>query len=134
VVLRVGCTILRRSIRPRSVVVDPFDVGRVEVLRGPQPGKDPDIMKALAKRGAFVGIDRVRGDAGADLDRVALVLGFLEAGYVDRLLLSSDTRKDFGRVARFFAQLQAAGVSDAMRRTILVDNPRRFLAFVPKTG
>lgn len=115
-----------------SVGVNPrrMAIGHVDSL----PGKDPDIMKGLAKRGAFVGIDRVRGDAGADLDRVALVLGFLEAGYVDHLLLSSDTRKDFGRVARFFAQLQAAGVSDAMRRTILVDNPRRFLAFVPKTA
>ena len=54
--------------------------------------------------------------------------------HVDHLLLSSDTRKDFARVARFVTQLQAAGVSDAMRRTILVDNPRRFLAFVPRTA
>jgi len=29
-------------------------------------------------------------------------------------------------------QLQAAGVSDAMLHTIQIDNPRRFLAFVPK--
>jgi len=65
------------------------------------PGKDPDIMKALARRGAFVGIDRIRGEAKADEDRVALILGFLEAGYSDRLLLSSDTRRDYSRVARF---------------------------------
>jgi phosphotriesterase-related protein len=115
-----------------SVGVNPrrMAIGHIDSL----PGKDPDIMKALAKRGAFVGLDRVRGDGSSDLDRVALVLAFLDAGYVEHLLLSSDTRKDFGRVARFVAQLQAAGVSDVMRRTILVDNPRRFLAFVPKTA
>jgi phosphotriesterase-related protein len=113
-----------------SVGVNPrrMAIGHVDSL----PGKDPDIMKALARRGAFVGIDRVRGDAVADEARVARVLRFLEAGYVEQLLLSSDTRKDFGRVARFFKQLQVAGVSDGMRQTILVDNPRRFLAFVPK--
>jgi phosphotriesterase-related protein len=96
------------------------------------PGRDPDIMKALARRGAFVGIDRIRGEAKADEDRVALILGFLEAGYSDRLLLSSDTRRDYSRVARFVKQLQAAGVSDAVLHTIQVDNPRAFLAFVPK--
>ena len=36
------------------------------------------------------------------------------------------------KVARFVKQLQAAGVSDAMLHTIRVDNPRTFLAFVPK--
>jgi len=96
------------------------------------PGPDADIMKALARRGAFVGIDRVRGDAKADENRVALILAFLEAGYVDHLLLASDTRRDFGKVARFARQLKASGVSDAMLHTIQVDNPRRFLAFVPK--
>src|SRR5262249_25888575 len=97
------------------------------------PGRDPDIMKALAKRGAFVGIDRIRGDMKGDEDRVALIVGFLDAGYLDRLLLSSDTRRDFGKVARFVRQLRAAGVSDAVLHTIQVDNPRRFLAFVPTT-
>ena len=65
---------------------------------------------------------------------MALILGFLEAGYSDRLLLSSDTRKDYSRVARFVKQLQAAGVSDAMLHTIQVDNPRGFLAFAEVVG
>jgi predicted metal-dependent phosphotriesterase family hydrolase len=86
----------------------------------------------IAGRGAFVGIDRIRGDAKDDENRVALILGFLEAGYSDRLLLSSDTRRDYGRVARFAKQLQAAGVGDAVLHGIQVDNPRAFLAFVPK--
>jgi predicted metal-dependent phosphotriesterase family hydrolase len=98
------------------------------------PGRVPDIMNALARRGAFVGIDRIRGEAKADEDRVALILGFLEAGYAEHLLLSSDTRRDYSRVARFVKQLRAAGVSDAVLHTIQVDNPRRFLAFVPKSA
>jgi phosphotriesterase-related protein len=113
-----------------SVGVNPhrMAIGHMDSLAG----TNPDIMKALAKRGAYVAIDRVRGEAKGDEDRVKLILAFLEAGYVDQLLLSSDTRKDYGKVARFVQQLRAAGVSDTMLHTIQVDNPRRFLAFVPK--
>src|SRR5438128_5225529 len=113
-----------------SAGVDPrrIAIGHMDSL----PGKDPDIMKALARRGAFVGIDRIRGDAKADENRVALILGLLDAGYADHVLLSSDTRKDYSRVARFAKQLQAAGVSDTVLHAIQVDNPRKFLAFVPK--
>ena len=113
-----------------SAGVDPrrIAIGHVDSLAG----SNPDIMVALARRGAFVGIDRVRGDAKADEDRVTRILAFLEAGYVDHLLLSSDTRKDFNRVARFVVQLRGAGVKDETLHHILADNPRRFLAFVPK--
>jgi predicted metal-dependent phosphotriesterase family hydrolase len=111
------------GVNPRRIAI-----GHMDSLGG----KNPDIINTLARRGAFVGIDRVRGDAKADEDRVGLILAFLEAGHVDHLLLSSDTRRDYSRVARFAKQLQAAGVSEAMLRTIQVDNPRRFLAFVPK--
>jgi phosphotriesterase-related protein len=113
-----------------SVGVNPRRVlsGHLDTL----PGLNPDILNALAKRGAFVGIDRVRGDAKQDEDRLKLVLAFLEAGNEDHLLLSSDKRKEFSSVQRFAKQMQAAGVSEATLHTILVDNPRRFLAFVPK--
>ncbi len=115
-----------------SAGVDPrrIAIGHMDSL----PGRNPDIMKALARRGAFVGIDRIRGEAKADEDRVALILGFLEAGYAAQLLLSSDTRRDFGKVARFVKQLRAAGVDDAVLRAVQADNPRRFLAFVPKSA
>src|SRR5262245_11938389 len=76
-----------------SVAVNPqrIAIGHMDSLAG----RNPDIMIALAKRGAFVGIDRIRGDEKADEDRVALIKAFLEAGYVERLLISSDTRRDF---------------------------------------
>ncbi len=113
-----------------SVGVDPrrVAVGHMDSL----PGTNADIISALAERGAFVGLDRVRGDSASDQARVALVLAFLEAGHLEHLLLSSDTRSDFLKVMRFTEQLQRAGVSEAMLQTITVDNPRRFLAFVPR--
>lgn len=116
-----------------SVGVDPrrMAIGHMDSL----PGRDPDIIKALARRGAFVGIDRVRGnvaDPKQDEHRVVLVQALLEAGFVDHVLLSSDKRRDYNSVLHFAKQLSAAGVSEAALHTILVDNPRRFLAFVPK--
>jgi phosphotriesterase-related protein len=114
-----------------SVGVNPqrIAIGHMDSL----PGRNADIILALAKRGAWVGIDRIRGDAKQDEDRVALVQAFLQAGQIDHLLLSSDTRRDYNKVWRFAKQLEAAGVSQANLRTILHDNPRRFLAFVPKS-
>ena len=112
-----------------SVGVDPrrITIGHMDSL----PGTNADIIIALAERGAFVGFDRIRGDTARDEARVALILAFLEAGHLEHLLLSSDTRSDFLKVARLAEQLQGAGVSEEMLHTITVDNPRRFLAFVP---
>jgi predicted metal-dependent phosphotriesterase family hydrolase len=110
------------GVKPRNIAI-----GHMDSL----PGSNPDIIRALAKRGAYVGIDRIRGDEKGDLDRVKLVRAFVEAGYVEHLLLSSDTRKDYTKVARFVEQLRTAGVSNEALHTIQVDNPRRFLVFVP---
>jgi len=131
-----GADVVPRDIALRqldvyeSVGVDPsrIAIGHMDSL----PGTNADIIIALAERGAFVGLDRVRGDTGRDEARVALILAFLEAGHLEHLLLSSDTRSDYLKVNRFSEQLQAAGVSEAMLHTIMVDNPRRFLAFVPR--
>jgi len=99
-----------------------------------------DVIKQLAKRGAFVGFDRVTGGLVPDDKKVTMILAFLEAGYVDRLLLSSDynftarsaARPGYGTTLTVFVpKLRQAGVTDEMLRTITIDNPRRFLAFVP---
>jgi phosphotriesterase-related protein len=102
-----------------------------------------EIPKQLAKRGVFVGFDRVEIPIVPDAQKVTTILAFLEAGYVDQLLLSSDfsngraLKKNGGpgiaqTVTVFGPMLTKAGVSEATLRHILVDNPRRFLAFVPK--
>ena len=102
-----------------------------------------EIPKQLAKRGVFVGFDRVMIPIVPDAQKVTTILAFLEAGYVDQLLLSSDfsngraLKKNGGAglaqtVTVFGPMLTKAGVSDATLRHILVDNPRRFLAVTPK--
>lgn len=100
-----------------------------------------DVIKEIAKRGAFVGFDRVTGGLVPDDKKVRMVLAFLEAGYADRLLLSSDynftarsaARPGYGSTLTVFVpKLRAAGVKDETIRRITVENPRRFLAFVPK--
>jgi predicted metal-dependent phosphotriesterase family hydrolase len=101
------------------------------------------IPKQLAKRGVFVGFDRVTIPIVPDAQKVSTILAFLEAGYADQLLLSSDfsTGRALKRnggpgvaqtVTVFGPMLLKAGVDEATLRRVLVDNPRRFLAHVPK--
>jgi predicted metal-dependent phosphotriesterase family hydrolase len=101
-----------------------------------------DIIKQLAKRGSFVGFDRTTAGAVPDDKKVTMVLAFLEAGYADHLLLSSDynftarsaARPGYGSTFTVFVpKLRAAGVKENTLRRITVDNPRRFLAFAPKS-
>jgi phosphotriesterase-related protein len=102
---------------------------------------DPVAVKALCKRGAFVGYDR-QGGAGDALN-VPQVKALIEAGYAGNLLFSSDLssaaqiKKNGGggygkTVTVFLPKLRAADVEEATLHAIMVDNPRRFLAFVPK--
>ena len=101
-------------------------------------------LKQLARRGVFVGFDRVTLQIVPDAQKVTTILAFLEAGHVDHLLLSSDfatpraLKKNGGpgiaqTVTVFGPMLLQAGVSEATLRHVLVDNPRRFLAFVPRS-
>ena len=104
-----------------------------------------EIAIALAKRGVFVGFDRVTLTTMTDADRVIMAMAMAEAGHADHLLLSSDfysapaLKKNGGpglaKTATIFGpMLLKAGMSEAMLRRMLIDNPRRFLAFVPKEG
>ena len=104
-----------------------------------------EIPKQLARRGVFVGFDRVMLPIVPDAQKVTTILAFLEAGHVDHLLLSSDfangraLKKNGGpgiaqTLTMFVPMLAKAGVDEATLRRVLVDNPRRFLAFVPKTS
>ncbi len=102
-----------------------------------------EIPKQLARRGVFVGFDRVGIPIVPDAQKVTTILAFLDAGHVDHLLLSSDfsntrgLKKNGGpgiaqTVSVFGPMLVKAGVSEATLHQILVDNPRRFLAVRPK--
>jgi phosphotriesterase-related protein len=125
-----------------SVGVDPQHVviGHLDGLDDP----NVKVHNEIAKRGAFVGFNRV-GSTGLVNDdiRVRNIVKFLEAGHADKLILSSDfaneqnTKKAGGpgyamTLTVFVPKLRAAGVSDQILHGVMVDNPRRFLAFVPK--
>ena len=60
-------------------------------------------------------------------------MALVDAGFADNVLLSADQSTGFGRtLTAFVPKLKAAGLSDTVLHKITVDNPRRFLACVPK--
>lgn len=104
-----------------------------------------EIPIAIAKRGAFVGFDRVTIALVPDAQKVTTIMAIVEAGHADKILLASDfsnprgLKKNGGgglgqAVTVFAPMLLKAGMSEAMLKSILVDNSRRFLAFVPKAS
>jgi phosphotriesterase-related protein len=113
------------------------------------------VAKAIARRGAFVAFDRLTRQQQwvPDAKKVTMIRALLDAGLADHLLLSSDyigrVNTSVGEVkayplnvrdggpgyARalvlFVPQLRKAGVPEATIRQLTIDNPRRFLSFVP---
>lgn len=117
-----------------------------------------DVPKRLAKRGVFVAFDRLTRQQQwvTDDQKLKTILAFLDAGFADHCLFSSDYsgsvntgvgEKEFRTgpfhahdggpgwarsVVWFHPMLRKAGVKEDVMRRITVENPRRFLAFVPK--
>jgi phosphotriesterase-related protein len=101
-----------------------------------------EVHRAVCRRGAFIGFDR-QGGPGDD-QVVPMVMSLIEAGYADHLMFASDfaSANDLKRnnkalgyaktLTVFVPKVKKAGASDEVLRQIMVDNPRRFLAFVPK--
>jgi phosphotriesterase-related protein len=88
-----------------------------------------------------VAFDRQGGNN--DAQQVPLVMALLEAGFADRLMFAADTssanqmKQNMGdgyakTFTVFVPKLKAAGADDKVLHQIMVDNPRKFLAFVPK--
>jgi phosphotriesterase-related protein len=129
-------------------------IGHVCCLDDPKAA----VAIAVAKRGAFVAFDRVTRQQQwvSDEHRIHMIQAFLDAGQIDHLLLSSDyigrVNTNVGEISvypgplhardggpgyarplvLFVPQLRKAGIKDEDIRHITQDNPRRFLAFVPK--
>ena len=102
------------------------------------------VPLAMAKRGACLGFDHSgRPDDPRLAEYVRTIMTILEAGYVDRVCLSSDfanqkyLRKNGGPgismvMTTIVPRLRQAGVDDATLHRIFVENPRRVLAFAPR--
>ena len=119
-------------------------IGHMATIR---PEHDPlGTHMAVARRGAFIGLDTLGHEMGrSDIpaaDKVRMVQDLLDAGLEDHILLSSDQgnvrqfKRYYGHgwasvLMQFVPKLRFAGVPEETIRKILVDNPRRFLAFVP---
>jgi len=88
------------------------------------------VHKAICRRGAFIGFDR---QGNNDTQQVPMVMSMIEAGFASHLMFSSDASSGYSKTMTvFLPKLKAAGASDEVLHGIMVDNPRRFLAFVPK--
>ena len=100
---------------------------------------DPEFHEAVARRGAYVQFDNVRGDAEWDTrNKVQWVRRLVDAGYEDQVLLSQDVYMKpmlaayggtgYGYILTdFVPRLLAAGMSREQVQLLLVDNPRRAL-------
>jgi phosphotriesterase-related protein len=103
-----------------------------------------DVAIQLARRGVYVGFDRVTlNGTMPDENRVVMAMAMIEAGYADKLLLSSDFYSSAALKANdgpglaqtatvFGRMLTDAGLDAETLRGILEDNPRRFLSFTPE--
>jgi len=88
------------------------------------------VHKTICRRGAFVGFDR---QGVNDTQQIPMVMALVDAGFADHLMFSADGSSGYSKtVSVFLPKLKAAGISDQVLHRIMVDNPRRFLAFVPK--
>jgi phosphotriesterase-related protein len=121
-------------------------IGHLSTIK---PDAEPlaQTAKAIAKRGAFLGFDTVGHLMGRsaipDALKVKYVMAVIDAGYEEQLLLSNDStpppqlKANWGNgfsaaLVTFVPKLRHAGVKDTTLHKILVDNPRRLLATVPR--
>lgn len=107
---------------------------------------DLERDKKIARAGAYVSYDHLGIEdwsrmpyAMPDERRLELVSAMLEAGFQERILLSSDSRSwslgraepflhNAGHMLRYFLpKLRKAGISEQVITGILVDNPKRVL-------
>ena len=117
------------------------------IRRADDPGWE--THKEIARRGAFLGFDTVGHQMSSSFiperEKVDMVLNALEAGLEDHILLSSDfanttqIKANWGNgfstvLVQFVPKLRYFGVPDETIQKILVDNPRRWLAYQPMTA
>jgi predicted metal-dependent phosphotriesterase family hydrolase len=152
-VLRAGARAHRRTGLPITLHARFGRVGmaQLDILaeEGVDPGRvivghtdtdpDPDYHEALARRGAWVEFDTVRGRVPLVAERrLHYVAEVRRRGYLDRLLVSHDVcalshLRAYGGTGYdylpgdFAARLREAGMSDEELTRLFVENPRRAL-------
>jgi len=136
-----GCALEQLDIFTKSGV----DMNKICIGHLSDIFDDPnaDTHKTIAKAGGWLGFDTVGHRLGpGDSVKVGMILKLIEAGFEDRILLASDFASEpetkanggagYSTVSTvFLPKLKYAGVKDATINKMMVDNPKRFLAFVP---
>ncbi|HEV7691136.1 MAG TPA: hypothetical protein VGO52_09950 [Hyphomonadaceae bacterium] len=101
-----------------------------------------EIQRAVIRRGAFIGFDRQGGNGDDPVAKMAMSL--IDAGYGDNLMFSADisSPREIKKnnpnggyaktLTQFVPKIKKLGATDEALHKIMYDNPRRFLAFVPK--
>ncbi len=114
------------------------DIGHVAIGHA-DTCPDVDYHRGVLERGAWLAFDTVgQADKDSDEHRATRLADLAAAGYLDRLLISSDVCKQpvlarnggggYGHVLTTFVPLlHEAGFSARDVTQLLVDNPRRFL-------
>ncbi len=130
------------ALHDLDIVLDE-QIGADRVLVGDLDRKDAaGSALEVARRGAFVGVDHVglndHPDYLTDHERTELVLGLVQAGHADKIILSGNsigvarglpeyTLPYSHVVSTFVPYLKANGLGDEDADRILVHNPRRLL-------
>ncbi|MBL7164438.1 MAG: esterase [Anaerolineales bacterium] len=110
-----------------------------------QAENDLSIQIEAARRGAYLEIDSIGGTWQSQTQLLENVLGVIEAGYIDNLLLSHDAgwynparldgmpeegfRSYTVLMTEFFPALREYGVTEEQISRITIDNPARAFAF-----
>ena len=123
------------------------DLSRVVVGHSNSLAPDLPFMEELLARGVYIQFDTLGRPptvrrAVNDTDVAHGIVDLINAGYVDRILLSQDVctkiqLKAYGGTGFSFIQeqfipyLKQLGVTDEQIQTIMVENPKRVLTFAP---
>ena len=114
---------------------------------GRDTGDERKVFRAVAKThlATHLAIFTHTNFGKGALEQLELLESMGVAGFADRLLFSSDFSAGGSQLKRnggpgyaktltvFAPKLRAAGVDEKTLHGILVDNPRRLLAFVPRS-
>ncbi|TDC93071.1 phosphotriesterase-related protein [Actinomadura sp. 7K507] len=133
-------------VAQRVLAEEGVDLSRV-VIGHAGDSTDPDYLCRLADAGSMLGLDRFGLDAFLPLQqRIDTLVGLVRRGYGESIVVSHDAscfidfvsekeRPQLGEKWNYrlistevIPALLEAGVADRTIETILVDNPRRFLA------
>ena len=121
--------LFEEGVDPRRVIV-----GHTDTV------PDPEYHEELARRGAWIEFDTIRGKVPRMVERrVGYVLEARRRGLLGQLLLSQDTcalshlvaygNTGYGYLATgFLDELRRAGLDEGEIQALVIDNPRRALA------